>query len=200
MPLCHLPTFLVAASVCSKVITSLTIHRLHELFKGEWYSNDNPALQLRSLRSLRIDLAKVWYDYDSLKEPTELAPWIYNLPNLEELQIYQNPQREYGQADVTRLIRHVNLPKLARFVLHEGLVGYKVLKTFLSKHDATLRWIEIVKPMMNQERWDKLKERYNPGGPLAHGKEVRLSKYPHWIFFSDKSEGYRLTYEIEEVE
>ena len=189
MPLCHLPTFLIAASVCSKNLTSLSIHRLDELFKGEEYNNDNPALQLRSLRSLGIDLADLWYSYDYLDDPTQLAPWVHNLQNLEELQIYQNGQRHYGQADVLRLLRHVSLPKLAKFSLHDGLVGYKVLKTFLSKHNATLRLIDIEKPIMEQERWEKLRERYILGAPLAHGKEVRLSKFPHWRYFTDRDEG-----------
>ncbi|KAL8794936.1 MAG: hypothetical protein Q9195_002518 [Heterodermia aff. obscurata] len=194
VPLCHLPTFLIAASACSKNLTSLTIHRLDELFKFKEYNNDNPALQLRSLHSLRIDLADVWYSYDSLNDPAELAPWVHSLQNLEELRIYQNSQLHDGLADVVRLLRHVNLPKLAKFVLHDGLVGYKILKTFLSKHDSTLRWIEVVKPMMEQERWEKLKERYIPGGPLAHGKEVRLSKFLRWNFFTDRDEGWRLEF------
>ena len=189
MPLCHLPTFLIAASVCSKNLTSLSIHRLDELFKGKEYNNDNPALQLRSLRSLRINLAELWYSYDSLDDPKGLAPWVHNLPNLEELRICQNSQRYHGQADVLRLLRHVGLPKLAKFSLHDGIVGYKVLKAFLSKHNATLRLIDIVKPMMEQERWEKLKERYIPGAPLAHGKEVRLSEFPHWWYLKDRDEG-----------
>lgn len=189
MPLCQLPTFLIAASVCSRNLTSLSIHRLDELLKGKEYNNDNPALQVQSLRSLRIDLAELWYSYDSLDDPKELAPWVHNLPNLEELRIYQNSLSLYGQADVLRLFRRVSLPKLAKFSLHDGIVGYKVLKTFLSKQNATLRLIDIVKPRMEQERWEKLKERYILGAPLAHGKEVRLSEFPHWRYLKDRDEG-----------
>ena len=191
MPLCHLPTFLIAASVSSRNLTSLSIHRLDELFKGKEYNNDNPALQLRSLCVLRIDLADVWYSYDSLNDPRELAPWVHNLPNLEELRIYQNCLRDWGQTDVLRLLRYVSLPKLAKFSLHDGMVGYKVLKTFLAKHNTTLRLIDIDNPIMVQERWDKLKERYSLGAPLAQGKEVRLSKFPHWQYFTDREEGIK---------
>ena len=189
VPLCHLPTFLIAASACSKNLTSLSIHRLDELCKGKEYNNDNPALQFRRLRSLRINLADLWYWYTSLNDTTKLAPWVYNLHNLEELRIYQNWQRPHHQTDVLRLFRHVNLPKLATFSLHDGVVGYKILKTFLSKHNATLRFIEIEKPIMEQERWEKLKERYVLGAPLAHGKELRLSEFPHWQYFTNRDEG-----------
>ena len=173
----------------SRNLTSLSIHRLEELFKGKEYNNDNPALQLQSLQALRIDLAELWYSYDYLNDPRELAPWVHKLPNLEELQIHQNCMRDWDQTDVLRLLRHVSLPKLAKFSLHDGMVGYKVLKTFLSKHNATLRLIDIDNPIMEQERWNKLKERYILGAPLAQGKEVRLSEFPHWQYLTDKDEG-----------
>ena len=176
LPLCHLPTFIIASSIAGKELTSLTIHRLDELFESEECENDNPHLQLRSLRRLRIDLTNIWYNYDRLGESVKLALWVRNLDSLEELRIHQNSGRTYGQADVLRLLRRISLPKLKHFELTNGWVGFKVLKTFLSRHNDTLRSIVIDNPVMRQERWNKLRERYKLGALLAQNKDVRLSE------------------------
>ncbi|CAF9939977.1 MAG: hypothetical protein HETSPECPRED_002120 [Heterodermia speciosa] len=176
VPPCHLPTFIIASSIAGKELTSLTIHRLDELFQSNECNKDNIHLQLKSLRRLRIDLRKVCYSDDHLDDPAKLAPWVHNLESLEELRIHRSPHYWYRQADVIRLLRRISLPKLKYFELKYATVGFKVLKTFLSRHNETLQSVVVQYPRMDQERWDKLKERYKLGAPLAYGKEVRLSK------------------------
>ena len=59
VPPCHLPTFIIALSASGTALSSLTVHRLEELFKGKEYDNDNPALNLKGLRRLHINLAEI---------------------------------------------------------------------------------------------------------------------------------------------
>ena len=184
VPLCHLPTFMIACSASGKELTSLTIHRLDELFKGLEYNNDNPSLHLKHLRCLKIDLAGVWYNHQNMDDHTRLAPWVYKLEKLETVQILQNPEAGYNQADVPRLLRSVTFPKLKSFELKHGIASYQVLKYFLQGHNETLRSIYIQHPIMEKERWAKLKARYALGTPQACGKEVRLLGKPHTVYGS----------------
>ena len=140
--LTHLPTFMIAASVCGKDLTSLTVHRLDELFKGEEHDHSNLHIRFRSLRCLKIDLREVWYSYSSMNDPDALAPWLHDSESLEELHISQNPQAVDEQVDVLQLFQELKLPKLAVVDLKDGIVNFRVLGLLLSRHKETLRLLK----------------------------------------------------------
>ena len=177
LSLCHLPTFMIAASICGKDITCLTIHRVDVIYYEPGFHINNPALQLRALRRLEINLTKIWYNYDYLDNPRKLSSWLDALENLEELAIYQNPEMWLqSRADVVQLLQKVPFPKLAKLDLRDVRAGFEVLEQFLSKHNETLKHIEILNPFMEQELWDKLRVRYAMGLPLSKGKNLWMSK------------------------
>ena len=174
--LTHLPTFMIAASACGKALTCLTVHRVDELFKGQEHDHSNPAIALPNLRSLKIDLRNVWYDYSSMTDPAALAPWMHNLQNLKEMHISQNPGAAYSHADVLSLFRELQFPELTTVTLSDGVLEFRVLAAFLSKYQDTLSLVEINEPFMEKERWEEIHMRYRPGSRFAEGKTVCLSE------------------------
>ncbi|KAG6986593.1 hypothetical protein G7Y79_00076g099260 [Physcia stellaris] len=174
--LCHLPTFMIAASTSGKDIRCFTVHRLDELLKSEHYNDDNDAIHLPNLRRLEIDLREIWYSYGGMDDPGNLASWLHNLTELEELHIYQNPHMAACSADVVRLLRHLSLPTLSTVDFRNVNASFTSLKRFLSKHNKTLKSIKIVEPTMKQERWDDFHQRFAAGGSRAAGKKIWFSK------------------------
>lgn len=172
---CHLPTFMIAASTSGKHIRCFTVHRLDELLKSRSYNDNNVGIGLPKLRRLELDLSEVWCNYDEMDDPGKLAPWLHNLSKLEELHIHQNPQRSHRSADVVRLLRHLSLPKLSTVHFRNVNASFTSLELFLSKHDKTLKSIDIFQPTMKQERWDEFRKNFMVGVPRAAGKKIWFS-------------------------
>ena len=174
--LTHLPTFMIAASACGKGLTSLTVHRVDELFQDQEHDYSNPAIGLPDLRSLKIDLREVWFEYSSMSDPAALAPWMHNLPNLEELHISQNPGAAYNQADVLSLLQDLQFQKLTTVDLNSGTLNFRILTSFLSKHERTLSIVKINRPFLEKDKWEEIRKRYGPGSRFAEGKMIYLSE------------------------
>ena len=174
--LTHLPTFMIAASACGKNLTSLTVHRVDELFKDREHDYSNPAIGLPCLRSLKLDLRDVWYDYTSMTDPAALAPWMHNLGTLKELHISQNPGAVHNQADVLSLLQELHFPKLTKVDLKDGILDFRFLSAFLSKYQETLSLVKINRPFMEKDHWKEICMQYGSGSRFAEGKIVCLSE------------------------
>lgn len=174
--LTHLPTFMIAASACGKSLTSLTVHRVDELFQDQEHDYSNLAIGLPNLRSLKIDLREFWYDYSSMTDPTALAPWMHDLENLEELHVSQNSDAAYYQADVLSLLEELQFPKMTTVDFSNGILDFRVLAAFLSKYQETLSLVKVNRPFMEKHSWEEICQRYGPGSRFAEGKIVCLSE------------------------